>query len=653
MAFSLADNPFARLGVSVRARAARIEDAFEDAVIDHPHEETALLKMKQALTFPKPRLENELRWLPDLSPAKAEQVMAALRSGDAQETLRLLQYDSSRLSAANIAADACGRFSADLFADRLVAAHADLSVAEVAQEINAVRAASGFGAVGEPQIEQAMAGVRSEHASALVEAAADGGSPGARVAQLLKGRAGAFEDQVAEAYGRWAAPQLREIETAAKAKLKGIEATGEGLIREVASELRTWSDISAPLQLQSDARGLDEPRSLKLYIAARNAAIALANDHGLYDAAHELTEVLSEVFGCLPSARRQLPEDLEALRGLQRDVAQNEIVQPLEVCVGELSTRSRQSAVMIESQAWHGVELAKLDQTFDSVRAAGSDDLAFVVIRAFSLKLNTDGFPRAALILLDRYLAKASGVRGEARAQAERDLLILRSNADQKDLNRALEDRRFSEAGDIAMRMLSYERDDDARQILRQICTGVQKRREARRSQIAGWVVTGVIFLGIVAVAQGNRTPAYTPRPSYAAYDGYGEGSGAQPAADAAQAATNASSQDYGVQAEPDIATPTVEIPPLPDEGGATRVLTQMEIENCLIEQDILDQLRTLTPSDGAIARFNLRVDAYNTQCGEFQYRQTDMARAQTAVAGRRAETAAEARRLAEAWAYE
>ncbi|MGO4411177.1 hypothetical protein, partial [Brevundimonas sp. M-11_2] len=358
--------------------------------------------------------------------------------------------------------------------------------------------------------------------------------------------------------------------------------------------------------------------------------------------------------GSLPSARRQLPEDLEALRRMQRDVAQNEIVQPLEVCVGELSTRSRQSAVMIESQAWHGAELAKLDQTFDSVRAAGSgDDLAFAVIRAFSLKLNTDGFPRAALILMDRYLARASAVTGEARAQVERDLLILRSNADHKDLNRALEDRRFSEAGDIAMRMLSYERDDDVRQTLHQICTGVQKRREARRSQITGWVVTGAIVLGIVAVAQGNRTPAYTPRPSYDAHDGYGEGSGAQPAADAAQAATNASSQDYGVQAEPDIAAPTVDIPPLPDEGGATRVLTQMEIENCLIEQDILDQLRTLTPSDGAIARFNLRVDAYNTQCGEFQYRQTDMARAQTAVAGRRAETAAEARRLAEAWAYE
>ena len=69
MGFSLTDNPFARLPVSIRARATAIDDAFEDAVIDHPDEEAALLKLKQAITFPKPRLEAELRWLPGMAPA--------------------------------------------------------------------------------------------------------------------------------------------------------------------------------------------------------------------------------------------------------------------------------------------------------------------------------------------------------------------------------------------------------------------------------------------------------------------------------------------------------------------------------------------------------------------------------------------------------
>ncbi|WP_312082823.1 hypothetical protein [Brevundimonas sp.] len=657
MGFSLADNPFARLAVSNRARSAAIEDAFEDAVIENPLAEAELLKLKQAITFPKPRLDVELRWLPGLTPAKADQVMAALQKGDRAGVLEGLNRNATGLTAANIAADACGRFTQEGFAQALLKAHAEITAADVTEEINSVRAASGFGTVDSAQVEAALRVIQADHAAALVDAVVVGENPGPTVAHLLEGCSDGFARVVEDAYERWALPRLRGLENDAKAQLKRLEEAGDDGVEDVIAQLQAWSILSAPLQRQGDARGLDEPRSLKLFYAARNAAIALANDHRRYDAAHDLTSAMSEAFSGLPSARRQLPDDLAALENLHQEQAENALAQPLEAWIAELTARSNLTVSLIENAAWQSPELARLDLVFDEVRIAGAGDgLAFSLVRGFALQLNGDGFFRAAGVLLERYLAKSTSVLSEARAQAERDLLTLQSNADHQDLNRALEARRLTEAGDIARRMLSYEPDPDARSMLHQICEGVDIHRQARVKKFVGWGTAGAIILGLFALSQCDQGSSSYSSPDYGTtYDAYSPDVSSQ-AADAATAAADEPSVETGLDPEPasnaETPDPTLVLP-LPVETGAGRTLSAAEIESCLMEEAVLDQLRSGPASDRFIDRFNQRIGDYNLRCGQFRYQQADMARAQTNVMARRSEINAEAQRLAKVWSHE
>lgn len=163
MGYSLTDNAFARLRVSARARLNKIEEAFEDAVIDAPEAEGDLLKVKQALSSPKPRLEAEIRWLIDLSPKKADQALALLQAGDADAVLRFLETHTNGLSAANIAADACGRFGDDRFIGPLIEAHADITTDAVAVHLKGVRAAAGFAPVTVEQTQDVLQRLRTEH----------------------------------------------------------------------------------------------------------------------------------------------------------------------------------------------------------------------------------------------------------------------------------------------------------------------------------------------------------------------------------------------------------------------------------------------------------------------------------------------------------
>ena len=663
MAFSLTENAFAQLGVSIRSRSDKIDEAFEDAVIDDPASEAALLKIKQAITFPKLRIESEVRWMIDIAPTKAEQILAALVAGNADRTLRFLEDDASGLSAANIAADACRRFDPNPFISGLIDTHAGITAAQVSDEINAARAVSGFGKVAAPQVKDALARVSGEHALAIVEALAKRPNPGPALAKFTTGRSSPFVDVVIETFDRWAAPKLREVEEGAKDVLTELDASASGDVEDAIRKLKQWAEISEPVQRHHEAKGLDEPRSLKLYYAARSAAISLANDHHQYDTAHQLTSAMSDVFQLLPSAKRQLAIDIEALDDLKLDAARETRVHPLNEYISGLTSRMSQTVRLLETQTWWAEDLAGLDRVFYEAREAGDvDELALGIIRSLALQLNADGHPRAAHVLLHRYLAKLSDLDSELAIRSEDDLAILRSNADQKDLLRALEQKHFSAAEEMVAIILSYERDEKLRDQLLHIRVGLGKRKSDRSAKIIGWILVGLILAGgffFSQVTESSRRspPAYDPTIGYA--------SGSDTAADAAQAADDAASaptydahaSTYGdPNADPSTAPyadPYVGAPQSSPTVGAGPQLTQSEIEACLEEESMLTHLRSLTTTDNAVDRFNARVRSYNASCGAYQYRQDDMNRAQIAVSGRSATISAEAKRLSDEWSYD
>ncbi|MFA4950050.1 hypothetical protein [Brevundimonas sp.] len=663
--FSLTENAFARLGVSIRTRSEKIEEAFEDAVIEKPALEAKLLKTKQEITFPKLRLESEVRWLIDMAPNKAEQVIETLKDNNLQQTLRFLNEDAIGLSAANIAADACGRFDPDVFIDRLIDTHATIETVRVSDEINSARAVSGFSQVALAQVRDALTGVTTEHAQAVVESLARRANPGPTLAKLTSTRSGPFIDVLIETYDRWAAPKLREVEEGAVHFLKLIDETGEGNVAQAVTKLKEWSQISEPVQRHHEAKGLDEPRSLKLYYASRSASISLANNHQHYEAADNLTSAMSEIFERLPSAKKQLAIDLETLGELRQDVAREALVSPLGDQISKLGAKISQTADLLETQDWQSDNLVDLDRAFDQARRGGDvDDLVLELVRSLALKLNAENYPRAAYVLLHRYLDKLPDLDPGLALTSANELSILRSNADQKELIRALKQEQFDVADKLVTSLLSYDQDETLRGQLLQIRGQIDKRKSDRAAKIIGWVILIVIGAVLFLVSQANQSSPQ-PQTDYYAADDFSGATGAAadapvdvPAEQTFGAPTDPYVDPYAEQyVDPYAQSPTP--PPIPPvntavpSAGAGPVYSQYEIESCLEEEAILNRLRGMTSSDNAIDRFNARISSYNARCGSYQYRLDDMTRAQAAVSAQSAVISAEAKRLADEWSYE
>ena len=165
--------------------------------------------------------------------------------------------------------------------------------------------------------------------------------------------------------------------------------------------------------------------------------------------------------------------------------------------------------------------------------------------------------------------------------------------------------------------------------------------------------------------ASPHVSPEYYPADDYSS----ASSAAADASADAAAAADAATAQSFhapsdpyaALDAEPDVdpyATPPASLPSPPvnavtPSAGAGPLYSQYEIESCLEEEAILNRLRNMISSDGAIDRFNARINRYNIRCGAYQYRLDDMTRAQSAISGRSAAVSTEAKRLADEWSYD
>lgn len=666
MGYSLTDNAFARLRVSARARPNKIEEAFEDAVIDAPEAEDDLLKVKQALSSPKPRLEAEIRWLIDLSPKKADQALALLQAGDADAVLRFLETHTNGLSAANIAADACGRFGDHRFIGPLIEAHSDITTDAVAVHLKGVRAAAGFAPVTVEQTQDVLQRLRTEHAAAIVDLLVRQDQPGSTLARLLTAHTGAMVDALVQAFNRWATPHLHELEEQARAELTTLETNGTGDVDAAVALLREWDEISQPVQLHYEAKGLDEPRSLRLYTAARSTAVSLANDHAQYDRAQELSSALLEIFRELPSAKRQLVRDLKDLENLQQDVQRETRIQPLQAHVDRLRQDLPRAALLLEGRDWLAPDLARLDHEFAQCLAEGGlDDMALGVVRGLAIDLNAADRPRAAFELLKRYRERSSLQEPDLKTRVAKDLEILRSNADQKDLTRALEAGNLAVASTVAAQMLGYERDEKLRAQLVQIRTAADKKKAAQTSSYLGWGIVAVLALVFFVFNAVNDRPSYDPPPSYP--DPYAVDTAAGAEADAAAAAAAAEGVDDYLPVPdlpPAYADDYAPLPPptssydsgaaaQPDAGyeyGGSSTFTRSDIETCLADDARLESLRVLVNSNSGIDRYNALVETYNRRCGSFRYRPGDMTDARMAVNARRSSIQAEAEALAAEW---
>ena len=136
-------NPFAVLGVSTREDRDAIARALDERLRDPDADESSLHRAQQSLMAPRPRLQAEISWLIGLAPSRVRAIVAALRHDDREALTSELQSTAGLVSA-NLAAQMVVAHPSRSLIDILIGAYDAIDPGEIAETINAERAAAGF-----------------------------------------------------------------------------------------------------------------------------------------------------------------------------------------------------------------------------------------------------------------------------------------------------------------------------------------------------------------------------------------------------------------------------------------------------------------------------------------------------------------------------
>ncbi len=644
-AFNLAENAFAILRITPRANRAQIEDAYQVALLDAESraDEETVHRAHRALTSPRERLDSELSYFLDATPAKIKATLASLSDPNATESaVGLTGADRANLLAHYCS---CGSSAERLSTARdLIAAHMSVADEQVLQAIQGLRVASGFGEADLAAIRAGIVRLREWHAEVLVDAimASDVGP-----IELAKQFADAahqprlFLDVVSKRYEHHIAPRMLAAVERIRGVLVRISDTpnASDAFDALEVELRAWNGLVQPLQIADRTKGIDEHNSLTLFEEVRTLCLDLANERGRYVEALRISKLAEEVFGELPTATAKLARDIETLTNLASEAAKEQQLLPLLTAVdsarsGVSNVRGALMTAGILSKSSFPVD--KLLKVFSSVLNSSTDtevnDVAAQILRNFAVEIcNKYKDSPTALALVNGVLGHSNFLSSKVIADLRADQTLLRNNVDFDIVKAAMENGRFDEASSTIDRMLPSA-DKETRASLIDIKRIIADRKSSRTNNRVGWAVAiGAVFLiGIIADAFGGnsdeQSDTYEYSDSGSAYDpGYSD---SYPSAE-------------GAMTE---AAPPIENPPEPFASGVG--VTLDELRYCQRQKARIEAAEPLVASNPQVDRFNAAVDDYNARCGSFQYRPADMDMVLDELARDQSAIQAEARNL-------
>lgn len=679
MGFRLADNAFAVLGVSMRATAAEIASAYQDAILDGVHTEASLATANAALSNPRERLRAEVSFLPNSNPREARAILAQVQAGNDGSVA-----GNGDLDNANVVADALDRGGDPSILVDLALCIADIDAAAVVADINAARQVSKVRAADLAGVREALAWLMARHAevgAAVAARSMDGVETAESIvtsglqSTALMPFLGAFIPE----YARQTAPQLRKLESdIAELDTKLRASREQADARKLAETLMLWDRYRQPVQLWDEAQGIDEPESKALGERVRALCLYMANDHDAYDAALIVAKALRDCFGELAGLRDLFFDDVKALERLSRGAELEKFLGPLLEVVAALRADLPKTA---RSLAVSGIvvsvdrDLIRLRETFEQALSdAGQGEgvaVPFFMVRDLALALHNEGdFTREALSLtrwLQTLQSRAPAIVAEKLAA---DADILKNELAQTELKQAVQRKDLAAAHQGAMALAQSSADPETRAEWLEFAKKLAKQRES--SQQDAWVKWALIVGAFILFAMFRSCSDDRPSQAYsteatttteapaadamAAAPDWENGSmdaatatDAEVAADAAAAATQAAGEDAAaavLDAASDWAAP--EIPAV----GYGQALSLAELRYCQ-EQNI-----RLSAAEGAVDNssapqvdgFNAAINDYNARCGSYKYRQSDMDLVSSKIAGERSSLELEGRILVGQW---
>lgn len=325
---SIFASAFWTLGVSTRDDARRILEVAEERSLTLDPEVCATCR--DALTNPRKRLREEVRWLPGLSPRRANELASALREAafPAPPPQQLPALAAFNLAATTIG----GRLEAPELTDRItrLAVLSDIvSVDEVLKEVNEDRAIAHFPMARMEQVEEELTLHKAECAARTIEAL--GNLPTAQIIALMTDLAEEFTSDpdepppdffssLIELYEveaqNFLAPEAESVATLCNA-IRGAAVAGEPaiqpLLRTLQRIVRRWDTVAQPIQLLAHFRGLDHAASAAVGRSLRSLSLDLHNNLQMTDSATLISELCSAVFAELPEFGDRVRDDLDIL----------------------------------------------------------------------------------------------------------------------------------------------------------------------------------------------------------------------------------------------------------------------------------------------------------------------------------------------------
>lgn len=611
----LASSAFVTLGVSVRSNKDQILEAYHDRLFEGVPEHD-LDSARSRLTLARDRLGEELRFLSDVAPSRAREALAAL-DGDAGEAAASVR-DLPNLSRVNACAHLLPRLGGAAIG-MANEAHREFDAGAAREAIDQSRAASGFPPIADAAWSRDLAKFQNDHASCFFEGLCLSDDPPATLVGILEGYPpnasdwySSFISKVVDFYDRWSEPQLVDIEDALDRWIAAVKenAADRAATKAIEQQLARWDAVSQPVQLRDQSKGLDEPKSKRIFNKVRSLAIWLANDCHEHIPAYDLSVALERTFPELPSVLTQLSEDIETLGSIIERSRSQSLVEPLaDVAQRANSELNRVATEVLRGNFRDGGRGLAGELYREHVAAAAlasqliPPELPWQLTRSVALELNNEATqPHAAAIILQAIL---SGAPAGIAVRIKQDLAALEGLKLQKECHEALQRQDLKTARALAARIVDETPDERAEYA--KLVAALDERLAQRRRKFWFWgILAGII--GILILADAGEKGSTGSSPSYdpGSYETSSEFAAPAPSAPVQEATSD---EDSGVETPPPI--------------GNFAPLSITQLRYCKFQERRLELLEAqVAPS--AYDRFNASVDDFNSRCRNGQYRNSD-----------------------------
>ena len=650
LVYDLNDNPFAVLDVTPRTTRQEIHDAVEEATLDADgvQAERKIDLSRQALIAPNERLRAELTYLLEMRPAEAR---SALRSTSEREWLEVANstIGVARTNALVQSVVASCSFDDGFKAFRyMFEAWDEVDDSEVTARINESRLLAGIAEATLRDVRRGLSELRKNQAKRTVQHLyADSRFPRLLSGLILEtlipaGKVGEkFPAAVLAAYSTKIGGVLASAGDRAVAELQKFvaDATTEAF-GNFKQELEQWDELAQPIQLVSEAKGVDDAHSKELYVRVRQSALNLANDKDRHHDALKVTNLAAEIFAELPWSVEAIQKDTEDLNNIILNKGRERILEPLASALNkarnDLSKLSRQllmhgfteNSPEPVGEIWRGY-VGILDPDVElEVR-----DLGAGMMRSLSIELFNDRSDALqAKMLNSQLLADRDWFSPEVRKRLVEDEDQLAINLHFQHLNEATANEDWLRAKQICGELIEISPASEIAQ-LRQLERGLdEKLRSRTRGRVIGGGIAAVVLGAIVLNA--NESSTYEADYNY---------SSDAALADTVEIPANEMAMEWDTPAVGDVAeslTETAEIAPSAYSYGA---LSLPQIRYCVRQSERLDLARSLAGDLVQQSRFNSAIDDYNSRCGSFSYDEADMRVAQAEIVGMQPALAADA----------